>query len=116
MAFPLPFTIEPAPKQRLLYKAPLQERTSPPHTLSKSLSAALKRPRKMMIMVQAGRAVDAVIAQLKPLLEPGDLIIDGGNSFFPDTERRSIELEAEGCAIWAQAFQVGRKARCGGQA
>ena len=57
--------------------------------------AALKRPRKMMIMVQAGRAVDAVIAQLKPLLEPGDLIIDGGNSFFPDTERRSVELEAE---------------------
>ena len=60
------------------------------------LVAALKRPRKIMIMVQAGWAVDAVIAQLKPLLEPGDLIIDGGNSFFHDTERRSTELEADG--------------------
>ena len=60
------------------------------------LVAALKRPRKIMMMVQAGRAVDAVIAQLKPLLEPGDLIIDGGNSFFHDTERRSTALEADG--------------------
>ncbi len=57
--------------------------------------AALERPRRIMIMVQAGRAVDAVIGQLKPLLDPGDLIIDGGNSYFPDTERRSQELEAE---------------------
>ncbi|NOX62236.1 MAG: decarboxylating NADP(+)-dependent phosphogluconate dehydrogenase [Chloroflexi bacterium] len=60
------------------------------------LVASLKRPRKIMIMVQAGRAVDAVIGQLKPYLEPGDLIIDGGNSFFHDTERRSAELEVDG--------------------
>ncbi len=60
------------------------------------LVASLKRPRKIMIMVKAGPAVDAVIGQLKPLLEPGDLIIDGGNSHFPDTERRSAALEAEG--------------------
>lgn len=60
------------------------------------LVASLKRPRKIMLMVKAGRAVDAVISELKPLLEPGDLIIDGGNSFFQDTERRSAELEAEG--------------------
>lgn len=60
------------------------------------LVASLKRPRKIMLMVQAGRAVDAVIAQLKPLLDEGDLIIDGGNSFFLDTERRTKELEAEG--------------------
>ena len=58
--------------------------------------AALKKPRKVMIMVKAGPPVDAVINQLVPLLEPGDLIIDGGNSFFPDTERRSKELEAKG--------------------
>jgi len=58
--------------------------------------AALKRPRKMMIMVKAGKPVDAVIEQLVPLLEPGDLIIDGGNSFFPDDERRTKELEAKG--------------------
>src|SRR4030067_1036554 len=45
--------------------------------------AALKKPRKIMIMVKAGPPVDAVINQLVPLLEPGDLIIDGGHSFFP---------------------------------
>ena len=57
---------------------------------------ALERPRKMIIMVKAGAPVDAVIDSLVPLLEPGDLIIDGGNSFFPDTERRTKELEAKG--------------------
>lgn len=57
---------------------------------------SLASPRKMMIMVKAGRAVDAVIEQLIPLLDEGDLIIDGGNSHFPDTERRSGELEAIG--------------------
>src|SRR5512143_798146 len=60
------------------------------------LVAALKKPRKIMIMVKAGPPVDAVIAQLVPLLEPGDLIIDGGNAYFVDSERRSKELEAKG--------------------
>ena len=54
--------------------------------------ASLKRPRKILIMVKAGRPVDVVIEGLLPLLEPGDLIMDGGNSYFLDTERRSIEL------------------------
>lgn len=58
--------------------------------------AALKKPRIVMIMVKAGAPVDAVIGQLVPLLDPGDLIIDGGNSYFIDTERRSKELEAKG--------------------
>ncbi len=49
---------------------------------------ALERPRKVMILVKAGAPVDAVIDDLAPLLEPGDLIIDGGNSFFQDTIRR----------------------------
>lgn len=60
------------------------------------LVGVLSRPRKIMLMVQAGKPVDAVIDQLAPLLEPGDLLIDGGNSFFPDTERRSAELAARG--------------------
>src|SRR6202011_5054941 len=55
--------------------------------------AALKRPRKAMIMVKAGAPVDAVIGQLAPLLENGDVIIDGGNSLFTDTKRRGEELE-----------------------
>jgi len=58
--------------------------------------AALKRPRKAMIMVKAGAPVDAVINQLAPLLEKGDVIIDGGNSLFTDTQRRCKELEAKG--------------------
>ena len=58
--------------------------------------ATLDRPRKIMIMVKAGPPVDAVIEQLVPLLENGDLIIDGGNSFFQDTDRRSKDLEARG--------------------
>ncbi len=56
------------------------------------LVEALNRPRKVMLMVAAGSPVDQVIAQVKPLLSPGDLIIDGGNSFYKDTERRAAEL------------------------
>jgi len=56
------------------------------------LADALERPRKVMLMVKAGAATDAMIEQLVPVLEPGDLIIDGGNSYFKDTERRSKEL------------------------
>jgi len=58
--------------------------------------AALTRPRKAMIMVKAGPPVDAVINQLAPLLEKGDVIIDGGNSLFTDTQRRGKELEDRG--------------------
>jgi 6-phosphogluconate dehydrogenase len=57
---------------------------------------SLKRPRRVMIMVKAGGPVDAVIDQLKPLLEKGDIIIDGGNADFVDTNRRSKELRDEG--------------------
>jgi 6-phosphogluconate dehydrogenase len=57
--------------------------------------ASLERPRKILIMVKAGAPVDAVIDQLKPLLEPGDIIIDGGNSFYEDTARRTRELTAK---------------------
>jgi 6-phosphogluconate dehydrogenase len=60
------------------------------------LFASLKKPRVVMIMVKAGSPVDDMIAQLKPHLEPGDLVMDGGNSHFPDTERRSKEMEALG--------------------
>jgi len=56
----------------------------------------LRAPRKVMIMVRAGRAVDAVIDELVPLLSKGDVIIDGGNSNFTDTERRATELAGEG--------------------
>ena len=56
--------------------------------------SSLERPRRILIMVKAGKPVDAVIDQLKPLLEPGDMIIDGGNSLYEDTDRRVADLEA----------------------
>jgi len=61
-----------------------------------ALAAALRPPRSIMLMVKAGPPVDAVIEGLKPHLSPGDLLIDGGNSFFKDTERRAERLHAEG--------------------
>jgi 6-phosphogluconate dehydrogenase len=62
----------------------------------KDFVAALERPRRILVMVQAGKPVDAVIEQLKPLLDEGDIIIDGGNSWFEDTDRRTRELEPTG--------------------
>lgn len=56
---------------------------------------SLETPRKILLMVQAGRGTDDMIAQLTPLLSEGDILIDGGNSFFGDTQRRSKELEAK---------------------
>lgn len=58
--------------------------------------AKLKRPRRIMLMVKAGEAVDATIEKLLPHLEEGDIIIDGGNSLFTDTARRAQEAEARG--------------------
>ncbi len=60
------------------------------------LAAALKRPRKVMLMVKAGQAVDDTIARLLPQLEPGDVVIDGGNSNFEDSIRRCRQLEERG--------------------
>src|SRR5258708_25169399 len=56
----------------------------------------LKRPRRVMLMVKAGAAVDEFIEHLVPLLEPGDIIIDGGNSLFEDTIRRAEHVESKG--------------------
>ena len=60
------------------------------------LMAALEKPRRVILMVQAGAAVDEVIDQIKPSMEPGDILIDCGNTYFTDTERRNKSLEAEG--------------------
>ena len=57
---------------------------------------ALERPRRILLMVQAGKPVDMVIESLKPLLDPDDMIIDGGNSLYEDTERRVKDLEGAG--------------------
>ncbi len=61
-----------------------------------ALMAALEKPRRVLMMVPAGAPVDSAIDHLKPHMEPGDILMDGGNSFFLDTERRNKALEAEG--------------------
>ena len=60
------------------------------------LAASLERPRKIMMMVKAGSAVDELIEQLLPYLEEGDILIDGGNSHFPDSIRRTAYVESKG--------------------
>ena len=61
-----------------------------------ALIKTLKRPRKVMCMIKAGKAVDAFIESVTPHLDPGDIIIDGGNSHFPDTSRRVAQVESQG--------------------
>ena len=61
------------------------------------LIGSLEKPRKIFMMVKAGAAVDALIGQLLPLLDEGDILIDGGNSHYPDTIRRTAEVESRGC-------------------
>jgi 6-phosphogluconate dehydrogenase len=65
------------------------------HSLEE-LVAALKPPRRIMMMVKAGPAVDELIESLLPLMQQGDILIDGGNSYFTDTERRSRYVESKG--------------------
>jgi 6-phosphogluconate dehydrogenase len=60
------------------------------------LLGALKKPRKVMMMIKAGKPVDMVIGEVAPLLEKGDVLIDGGNSLFTDTQRRCKDLEGKG--------------------
>jgi 6-phosphogluconate dehydrogenase len=67
----------------------------------------LKAPRAVILLVPAGKAVDAVVAELTPLLQAGDLIIDAGNSLFKDTDRRAKELEANGLHFFGMGVSGG---------
>ncbi len=69
----------------------------------------LELPRRILIMVKAGKPVDAVIASLKPLLAPGDIVIDGGNSLFTDTERREAELKPTGIRFFGMGVSGGEE-------
>jgi 6-phosphogluconate dehydrogenase len=75
---------------------------------------ALERPRKILIMVKAGGPVDAVIDQLKPLLDEGDMIIDGGNSLYTDTDRRVESLEAAGLRFIGMGVSGGEEGALNG--
>ncbi len=75
---------------------------------------ALERPRRILMMVKAGGPVDAVINQLKPLLDEGDMIIDGGNSLYNDTERRVEELESTGLRFIGMGVSGGEEGALNG--
>lgn len=75
---------------------------------------ALERPRRILVMVKAGGPVDAVIQQLKPLLEDDDMIIDGGNSLYEDTERRVKELESTGLSFIGMGVSGGEEGALNG--
>ena len=62
----------------------------------KAFMHSLERPKKLLIMIKAGKVIDLVLEQLKPFLFEGDILIDGGNSHFEDTNRRYKELQKQG--------------------
>jgi 6-phosphogluconate dehydrogenase len=76
--------------------------------------ASLEQPRRILLMVQAGEPVDKVIQQLKPLLAPGDTIIDGGNSLYTDTDRRTKELEDTGLTFIGMGVSGGEEGALNG--
>lgn len=75
----------------------------------KKFVAALEKPRKIILMVKAGEAIDELIAQLKPLLSRGDIIIDGGNSHYRDTERRQSDLSKGGIHLIGMGISGGEE-------
>jgi 6-phosphogluconate dehydrogenase len=78
------------------------------------LAQQLSRPRKIVLMVKAGGAVDAVANDLRPHLEPGDILIDGGNSHFRDTARREEELSAAGLKFLGTGISGGEEGALNG--
>jgi 6-phosphogluconate dehydrogenase len=78
------------------------------------LVGALERPRRILIMVKAGAPVDAVIDELVPLLDPGDVLIDGGNSFFEDTRRRERGLRDRGIEFIGTGISGGEEGALNG--
>lgn len=74
-----------------------------------AFAKALSSPRKIMLLVPAGKIVDAVIEGLLPHLDEGDIIIDGGNSFFTDTDRRAAYLEGKGIHFFGAGVSGGAK-------
>jgi 6-phosphogluconate dehydrogenase len=73
------------------------------------LVSSLERPRRIMMMIQAGKPVDIVMEQLKPLLEPGDILIDGGNSWYEDTRRREADYRDAGLKFFGAGVSGGEE-------
>ena len=78
-------------------------------TSAQEFISSLSKPRALMLLVPAGKAVDAAISSLLPFLEPGDIVIDGGNSYFPDTDRRVVALAEQGIHFFGMGISGGEK-------
>ena len=99
------FVAEKAPGKRVMARAAPEE-----------LARALKRPRRILLMVKAGAPVDWTIEQLKPALAAGDILIDGGNSWFEDTRRREAALAQEGLRFIGMGVSGGERGALEGPA
>merc|ERR550532_3712515 len=75
----------------------------------KAFAAALKKPRRALVLVQAGKATDATIQQLSEVFEKGDIIVDTGNAHFRDQDRRAAELEAKGLRFLGMGISGGEE-------
>ncbi len=82
-----------------------------PYYTVKEFVESLETPRRILLMVKAGAGTDAAINSLKPYLDKGDIIIDGGNTFFQDTIRRNRELPRKALTLSGPGFQVVKRAR-----
>jgi 6-phosphogluconate dehydrogenase len=78
-------------------------------TSTEKFVQALRKPRALMLLVPAGKPVDGAIASLLPLLEPGEIVIDGGNSYFTDTDRRVTTLAEKGIHFFGMGISGGEK-------
>lgn len=92
----------------------LQQEADSEHTLEattdvKHFVALIKRPRAIMLLVPAGKPVDSAIQSLLPHLDEGDIIIDGGNTYFTDTDRRFLELSAKGIHFFGMGISGGEQ-------
>jgi len=105
-----------AAKTRAFVDGPAKGRNVVGANSPEELMRCLERPRRILIMVPAGNAVDSAIEHLKSHLEPGDILMDGGNSLFTDTERRSRSLEAEGFHFLGTGVSGGEKGALWGPA
>ncbi len=91
----------------------LKQKGAPPslhgHAALEDFVAALERPRRILMMVTAGAPVDSVMGRLEPLLQPGDIVIDGGNSWFQDTRRREAAWKQKGLQFMGMGVSGGEE-------